>query len=104
MSSVETTTGLEHNGARLLFEEGVYAWKQQKVQLTRREVALLALLMRSVGRLVSAETIIHQIFEGQRGNSPSVYISYLRNKGIPCISTVRGKGYRYCGFCEECRK
>ncbi len=98
-----TASGLEHNGARLLFEEGVYRWKQHRIELTRREVAVLALLMRSAGSPVSAETITHRIFEGRGGNSPCVYINYLRTKGVPCITTLRSRGYQYCGFCEECK-
>lgn len=53
------------------------------VSLTAKEFALLALLMRSRGRVVSKSEIADSVWEmdlGPSGNTIEVYISFLRNK------------------------
>ena len=95
---------LKHNGATLHFEGGVYIWKRKRAPLTRTEVQVLALLMRNAGKVVTYEKINMLVFPKCKGNICNVYINYLRNNGVSCITTVRGKGYKYCGTCEECKR
>jgi DNA-binding response OmpR family regulator len=78
------------------------AWAGTSVELTAREFALLAWLMRHRGRVLSRTRIIEQIwgddFAGDT-NVIEVYVGYLRRKlersgAPPLIQTVRGVGYR----------
>lgn len=94
---------IEHDGAKLVFETGVYTRNRQKrIILTRREVQVLALLMRKPNRWVSHKTLAEKVFGDVDSLCPQVYIHYLREKGITCIRTKSRVGYRYCGTCQEC--
>lgn len=71
------------------------------VQLTQREAALLAVLMRKVGETMTRDELLDAVwgdsFEGQV-NIVDVYIRYLRTKmkdfaDVPRIQTIRGVGY-----------
>jgi len=71
------------------------------VHLTAREFALLEVLMRAAGEVVTRTRLIDHVwdrnFEGS-GNVVDVYVGYLRRKleepfGRPLIRTVRGAGY-----------
>jgi two-component system OmpR family response regulator len=73
----------------------------QPIFLTRREFALLELLMLNAGRTLTRAEITRQVWSEERA-SPSnvvdVYINYLRKKvdgnaSSPLIHTARGKGY-----------
>lgn len=71
------------------------------VQLTRTEYALLELLMRRRGRVVTRETLIEEVWGHDRdvgSNTLDVFVKNLRAKldaGAPrrLIRTVRGVGY-----------
>jgi two-component system, OmpR family, response regulator MprA len=73
------------------------------ILLTRTEFALLELLMRHPGQVVSREQIIDEVWGSEFGttspsNTLSVYIGYLRRKteaaGRPrLIRTIHGVGY-----------
>jgi DNA-binding response OmpR family regulator len=74
----------------------------KSISLSSTEYALLELLMRSAGRVVSRATILEHVwqydFEGN-DNVLDVYISYLRGKidrgqVTPLIYTARGIGFR----------
>jgi DNA-binding response OmpR family regulator len=73
----------------------------QLVELTNREYALLAVLMRRPGRIVTRSQIVEQIWDLEidtESNVINVYIAQLRRKidqgrGRPLIRTVRGVGY-----------
>ena len=75
-------------------------FKGKKVELTKKEFALLDLLYENRGIPVSREEA-HELVFGDSGsgtNVVDVYINYLRAKidhpfGVRLISTVRGKGY-----------
>lgn len=79
------------------------AWRgAHEVQLTAREWALLELLLRRSGQVVSKNEILDQVwgddFEGDP-NIIEVYIARLRNKldrpfDRDTLQTVRGAGYR----------
>ena len=75
-------------------------WKQQALQLSRREYLLLQVLLEHAGETVSRTTLWEQAWEtGSEPNSNAVdvYIGYLRTKlgeGRGLLQTVRGFGYR----------
>jgi len=79
---------------------GVVTVSGSKVELTRTEFALLELLIRNQGKLLSYSEIYQKVWEYQFGpNSKNlaVYISYIRSKiGVAgsLIENVRGTGYR----------
>ena len=75
-------------------------YKGEKIILTQKEFALLALLFENKGSPVSRETALQSVFSdvGNSTNVVDVYINYLRTKidhkfGIRMIGTVRGCGY-----------
>ena len=82
---------------------GHHAWRGDcEVELTAREFALLELLMRHPGEVLSRREILDGVwdfaFDGD-SNIVEVYVGYLRRKiDVPfdrrSIETVRGVGYR----------
>ena len=72
------------------------------IELTRREFALLELLMRHSGEAVAKSEILNQVWDGAYAADPNVvevYVGYLRRKiDVPfarhAVETVRGIGYR----------
>jgi two-component system response regulator MprA len=69
------------------------------LELTRREAALLELLLRNARTVVSRELALERVWGGQAAASPNVvdrYVAYLRRKlgEPPLIETVRGVGFR----------
>ncbi|MEU9996461.1 response regulator transcription factor [Streptomyces sp. NPDC050848] len=74
----------------------------EAIDLTGREFAVLACLMRRPGHVVSRQTILDEAWEMTYRGQPGiveVYISQLRRKidqpfGTRSITTVRGHGYR----------
>jgi DNA-binding response OmpR family regulator len=78
-------------------------WRgETEVQLTAREHALLAFLMRHRGDVVSKQQILDAVWDMAFDGDPNiveVYIRHLRNKvdrpfGRQAIETLRGAGYR----------
>jgi two-component system OmpR family response regulator len=73
-----------------------------RVDLSRREAALLEYLLRAEGATRSRAEILRDVWGGVQGGSSNVvevYIAYLRAKldapfGANLVRTVRGKGYR----------
>ena len=71
------------------------------VRLTAREFAVLELLVRRAGEVVSRTALLDHVWDehyGGSGNVVDVYVGYLRRKleipfGRPLIRTVRGAGY-----------
>lgn len=72
----------------------------RRVELTPREYALLLLLARGAGKVVSRKDILAQVWQTARdagSNVIEVHVRNLREKlgeGAPPIETVRGLGYR----------
>jgi two-component system response regulator RegX3 len=74
------------------------------VELTRREVDLLALLGRDAGRIVSRRTLLREVWgfagaDRMETRTVDMHVAKLRKKlgdDAP-IETVRGEGYRYPG-------
>jgi two-component system, OmpR family, response regulator len=80
--------------------ERVASVSQRRVDLTPREYALLALLAKNAGRVVSRAEILQQVWQTARdpgSNVIEVNVRHLREKlgaAAPPIETVRGAGYR----------
>ena len=78
----------------------------QKIRLTRKEFALLAILSRNKGRVVPREQLLDQVWGLEyygEARTLDVHISGLRKKLGPCgssIETMIGVGYRFLG-CPE---
>lgn len=78
------------------------AWRgDREIRLTPTERALLEILLRRKGTVVSKREILELVWDGgDRGtNIVEVYIRFLRNKldrpfGRDAIETIRGAGYR----------
>lgn len=73
-----------------------------KIQLTAKEAALLALLMKNTGQVITKDRIMEKIwgYDSDAGiANVDLYIYYLRKKlNLPNIKTIRGVGY---SFSEE---
>ena len=68
----------------------------QTIELTGREADLLELLLREVGRVVTRERAIEEIWDGAaEPNVVDRYVTRLRRKlgSPPLIRTVRGSGF-----------
>jgi two-component system, OmpR family, response regulator len=98
----ERTTPLEVGDLHLDPAERVVTRAGAVVALSPREFALLELLMRRPGEVLTRQEILEAVWEGaQEGSSNvvDVYVRYLREKldrpfGRNTIETVRGAGYR----------
>ncbi|MFI9361524.1 response regulator transcription factor [Kitasatospora sp. NPDC053057] len=74
----------------------------RRVEFSRTEAALLELLLRHSGQVLTRETLLERVWGqdfGPESNSLAVYIGYLRRKleagGEPrLVQTVHGVGYR----------
>ena len=74
----------------------------RRVQLSAREFAVLELLARRAGQVVSRTDLLDHVWDRNYQGSTNivdVYVGYLRRKlenpfGRPLIHTVRGAGYR----------
>jgi two-component system OmpR family response regulator len=70
----------------------------EELNLTAREYALLEMLMRRAGEVLSRYELLEHVWDGSyenRSNVIEVYVGYLRDKlGRDRIETVRGAGYR----------
>jgi len=82
---------------------GHRAWRgDAEIQLTAREFALLELLMRHPGEVLTRREILDGVWDfafDSDSNIVEVYVGYLRRKidlpfGRRAIETVRGIGYR----------
>lgn len=73
-----------------------------EIELTARELGVLACLMAQPGRAVAKQDILDEVWDGPHGIDPNiveVYVSSLRRKidvpfGRRSILTVHGTGYR----------
>jgi len=72
-----------------------------RVALTTLEFAILEILMRSAGRVVSRDDLMEALYNRKTtpfDRSIDMHISHLRRKlerGRPLINTVRGVGYQF---------
>jgi DNA-binding response OmpR family regulator len=82
-------------------ERSMVRVRGERVDLTRRELELLAALMRESGRVVSRQELIRRVW-GDAGQptrrSVDAHIKSIRRKlggARGCVQTVRGVGYRF---------
>ncbi len=72
---------------------------EERFDLTAREFALLQVLLRRPGQVLTREQLLSQVWEldwDPGSNVVDVYVGYLRKKvGDGRIETVRGVGYRF---------
>jgi two-component system OmpR family response regulator/two-component system response regulator QseB len=96
-SSGRAQPALEVGGLRLDLARLAATWQGQGVDLTRREFALLRLLMEQRGRPLARDTIQQHLYgwdEDVASNAVDVHVHQLRRKLAPgVIRTVRGIGY-----------
>jgi DNA-binding response OmpR family regulator len=84
-----------------LDESSRRAWRgERELELAPKEFALLALLMREPGRVLTRERIMSEVWDTNWFGSTKtldMHVSWLRRKlgDPPVISTVRGVGFRY---------
>jgi two-component system response regulator MprA len=83
-------------------ESGTARRGGRSMELTRREAALLALLLRNARRVVTRELALEEVWggEGEAGaNVVDRYVGHLRRKlgEPPLIHTVRGVGFKLDG-------
>jgi DNA-binding response OmpR family regulator len=94
---------IEHSGLVLDLGARRASRDGRTIELSAREFALLAYLMRNAGQVLSRVQILAAVWDydfDPQSNVVDVYIRYLRNKidgpGEPSlIETVRGAGYRF---------
>lgn len=96
---------LEFGGIRLDPLRRLVAGPGGDIALTRKEFALLELLMRHAGEVVSQETLLEHVWDGsvnELTNTVRVHVASLRRKlGAAqtvnaCIETEAGVGYALC--------
>lgn len=89
---------IERGPLRLNPDSGEVWLHGQPVVLSRRELALLAALLQSCGRILNADQLKDSLYhfdEEIESNALNVHIHHLRRKlGADLIETVRGLGYR----------
>ena len=80
-------------------EAGTVQRGDDAVELTARELKVLAYLMHRAGRVVSQGELIDHVYsldETRESNTIEVYVARLRKKlGKDAIRTIRGLGYKF---------
>ncbi len=80
-------------------EAGTVQRGEEAVELTARELKVLAYLMHRAGRVVSQGELIDHVYsldETRESNTIEVYVARLRKKlGKDAIRTIRGLGYKF---------
>lgn len=96
-SNGQATPTLAFGGLALDPASLTVTWQGRVVDLPRREVALLRLLMEHPGRIVTRETAQQRLYgwdEDVASNAVDVHVHHLRKRLHPAlIRTVRGVGY-----------
>ena len=96
----------DDSALRIDYPDFAVACHGQKIKLTRKEFALLAILSRNKGRVVPREQLLDQVWGLEyygEARTLDVHISGLRKKlGAcgGCIETMIGIGYRFRSFNE----
>jgi DNA-binding response OmpR family regulator len=96
-ASGKATPSLQVAGVELDAAAHQVYYRQQAVELTAKEFAVLHALMLSTGRVLSRAQIEEQLYswgEEVESNAVEVHIHHLRRKLFPeLIETIRGVGY-----------
>lgn len=86
------------DGLRLHTSTHSATYRGERIALSKKEYALLGLLIEKKGAALSRGEAAEKIFGGESSNVVDVYIKYLRKKiderfGVKIITSVRGVGY-----------
>ena len=92
---------LTHKGITIFLDTYIVERDGIQLNLTKKELKILKLLLENKGKVISKEEIINKLWHGfyeENNNIVSVYINYLRNKvdkdfNEKLIENVRGIGY-----------
>jgi two-component system, OmpR family, response regulator QseB len=88
---------VEAGGLRLNLATSEVDFRGERITLTRREFALLRVLMERAGRIVRRESLENSVYgldTNVESNALEVQVHWLRRKLSPdVIHTVRGVGY-----------
>ena len=92
---------VEHKNLRLNLSDGVAAYGESSVSLTRNELRILQLLMENAGEMVTRDTIMMQLWESESfidDNTLTVNVARIRKKlkdigADGYIITKKGIGY-----------
>ena len=88
---------MRHGALVLLPESQEALWDGRRVELTRREFALVSALVENAGRVLTRERLEQALYgwsEDVDSNALEVHIHHIRRKLAPeFIRTVRGVGY-----------
>jgi len=98
---VAQSVNLEAGGLSLMTSSREVRREGQLIELTRTEYAILELLMRNTGRVVTRDSMIESVWGGEsdvESNTIDSFVRFLRAKvetpGQPrLVRTVRGVGY-----------
>jgi len=81
---------------------------KHRLELTRKEFAVLEYLMRHPGEVISQEELLEHVWDAEAdpfSNTVRVHIHSLRRKLrndlTPCIETIMGQGYRISSSSKE---
>jgi len=81
---------------------------KRRLELTRKEFAVLEYLMRHPGEVISQEELIEHVWDAEAdpfSNTVRVHLHSLRRKLrndlTPCIETIMGQGYRISSSSKE---
>lgn len=97
----EQTNIIEHNGGMLNINDATFTYENEKVSLTKNEFRILQQLLENLGKVVSRDAIIENLWENESfidDNTLTVNVTRLRKKledaGVSdYISTKKGIGY-----------
>lgn len=86
------------DGLRLHASSHSATYRGERIALSKKEFALLGLLMEKKGAVLSRGEAAEKIFGGENSNVVDVYVKYLRQKiderfDVKIITSVRGVGY-----------
>ncbi len=92
---------LEHRGAVLNLADATLTWREERIPLSRNEFRILEVLMENRGAVVSRETLMQKLWEGDcfvDDNTLNVNVARLRKRledaGLEgYIQTRKGLGY-----------
>jgi two-component system alkaline phosphatase synthesis response regulator PhoP len=95
----ESTTAIELGELRIEPEEYVVYYKDQPINLAKKEFELLSYLASKPGRVFLRNEILNKIWGNEvivGDRTIDVHIRKIRQKlGIDCITTVKGVGYKF---------
>lgn len=96
-----TTDVLKHNDIILFLSRSTVKYGNNEIELTKNELRILSVLIRSHGRIVSRDELMDELWQSDEfvdDNTLTVNVNRLRKKleeigATKYISTKRGQGY-----------